>query len=98
MPPWALTYATQSWYPRMTALPGSEKSPLSESEAPIVIGGCACGAAVEPAASHAAGTRPRMSAAASVLPPILRLTIDPPLSDNPTDEADLCTRDREMQG
>src|SRR5438874_9576411 len=37
-PPLALTTFSQSLYPRCAALPGSEKSPESESEIPILIG------------------------------------------------------------
>src|SRR5882757_10068502 len=38
MPPDLLTVSAQSSYPRWAALPESEKSPVSESEAPILSG------------------------------------------------------------
>src|ERR1022692_2400798 len=38
IPPWLLTSLTHSWYPRWNAWPSAEKSPVSDSEAPIRIG------------------------------------------------------------
>src|SRR4051794_33471333 len=37
-PPWSLTIFCQTWYPWRAALPGSEKSPVSGSDAPMRIG------------------------------------------------------------
>src|SRR5205823_13224294 len=38
MPPWAFTSLAHSWYPRSNAWPSAEKSPVSDSDAPMVIG------------------------------------------------------------
>src|SRR5436190_11396154 len=38
MPPLPFTVSAQSWYPRIAAFPGSEKSPVCDSEIPITIG------------------------------------------------------------
>ena len=39
IPPWLLTTLCHSWYPRWNATPSAEKSPVSDSDAPIRIGG-----------------------------------------------------------
>src|SRR6266567_4680177 len=48
MPPWAFTSLAHSWYPRSNAWPSAEKSPASDSDAPMVIGpvGCLVGAGI----------------------------------------------------
>src|SRR5256885_13670497 len=38
MPPRAFTFLAHSWYPRSNAWPSAEKSPVSDSDAPMVIG------------------------------------------------------------
>ena len=38
MPPWAFTSLAHSRYPRLNAWPSAEKSPVSDSDAPMVIG------------------------------------------------------------
>ena len=38
MPPWAFTSLAHSWYPFSNAWPSAEKSPVSDSDAPMVIG------------------------------------------------------------
>src|SRR5436305_68472 len=38
MPPLPFTVSAQSWYPRIAAFPGSEKSPVCDREIPITIG------------------------------------------------------------
>ena len=38
IPPWAFTSLAHSWYPRSNALPSAEKSPVSDSDAPMVTG------------------------------------------------------------
>ncbi|MGH8889491.1 MAG: hypothetical protein ACRDV3_06970 [Acidothermaceae bacterium] len=63
MPPLAFTTLAQVWYPFCAAVPGSEKSPVSDSEIPIVIGEpVGLAAAAEPPAELA-------GAAADELPP-----------------------------
>src|SRR4029077_3399589 len=42
MPPWAFTSLAHSWYPSLNAWPSAEKSPVRDSDAPMLIG------AVEP--------------------------------------------------
>src|SRR5215470_6536067 len=38
MPPWALTSLAHSWYPFLNAWPSAEKSPVRDSDAPMVRG------------------------------------------------------------
>ena len=38
MPPWAFTSLAHSWYPFSNAWPSAEKSPVRDSDAPMVIG------------------------------------------------------------
>src|SRR5215472_8425902 len=38
MPPWAFTSLAHSSYPRLNAWPSAEKSPVRDSDAPMVIG------------------------------------------------------------
>src|SRR5215470_3186216 len=38
MPPWALTSLAHSWYPFLNAWPSAEKSPVRDSDAPMMRG------------------------------------------------------------
>src|SRR6266851_5775911 len=38
MPPWAFTSLAHSWYPLSNAWPSAEKSPVRDSDAPMVMG------------------------------------------------------------
>src|ERR1700687_751891 len=82
-PPLALTSFAQRSYPWTRALPSPEKSPLSETDTPIVIG--AAGAGEPPALSdevpHAESTRANPAAIIDtglrMLPPFLSKPIKP---------------------
>src|SRR5436309_10428623 len=65
IPPFALTVFAQSLYPCMANLPGSEKSPESEREIPILSGAAAVVRAAAPlvvAAAAASATAAAMAA------------------------------------